>query len=106
MSYPESTPFEAFSSQNITAGSASAATSLGGAGVFRGPHPRSVRIVVGADAVRVAFGDSTVEATASSMLVSSGVTEVFTVAPSVTHIALLRNAGVDSICNVTTGRGV
>ena len=106
MTYPAETPFQAVASQNITAAAASVATSLGGASAFLGPYPRTVRLVVGADDVRVQFGSSTVVASLeTSMLVSSGATEVFTVAPSTTHIALIRNASTDSVVNVTTGRG-
>lgn len=105
MTYPTEAPFQPVASQNVTAGATTAATSLGTVTAFLGPYPRSVRLVVGVDDVRVAFGDSTVVATAASMLVSAGVTEVFTIAPSVTHIALLRNAATDSVVNITTGRG-
>ncbi|BBP51237.1 hypothetical protein PHLH3_08630 [Pseudomonas sp. St386] len=102
MTYPAETPFRPGASQNITAGAASAATALG---AFPVAGVRTVRIVTGAEAVRVAFGASTVTATATSLLVPAASVAIFSVAPGETHIAMLRNAAADSICNVTNGAG-
>jgi hypothetical protein len=102
MTYPAETPFRPGASQNITAGAASAATALG-AFPIAGVH--NVRIVTGAEAVRVAFGASNVAATATSMLVPAASVAIFSVDPGQTHIAMLRNAAADSVCNVTNGAG-
>lgn len=103
MTYPAETPFRPGASQNITAGAASAATALG---AFPVAGVRTVRIVTGAEAVRIAFGESTVTATATSMLLLANSTAIFSVDPGHTHIAMLRNAAADSICNVTNGAGL
>lgn len=106
MTFPTEAPFEIITSFNVTAVTANTTTSLGGVTAFKGPYPRSVRLAVGAADVRVKFGDSTVVAdlTTSALVLANSV-EVFTIPPSATHIALIRNAATDSAVNVTTGRG-
>lgn len=98
----EQRPFQPGTTQKITAGAAtSAATSLG---LAQGNMKKQVRIVTGVGDAYIAFGGSSVAATANDMLLKAGVIEIFTVPDGATHYAVLR-ASVDTLITITVGAG-
>lgn len=93
-------PFGATQSLAVTTTTGNVALTVPGA-----PITFEVRLFNdGSSTAFIAFGSSTVEATATSLPIPSGGVEIFAVNPATTHIAAITASGTTTIY-ATSGRG-
>jgi hypothetical protein len=86
-------------------GTAATASSRVALGIKGAPSEAQVRIAVQTADIHFKFGDSNVTATSDDPIMFAGTTEVFTVPPGATHVAIIRDASTDGPVFVTEGFG-